>query len=157
LSESRQCPRICQPEDEESDESEESEESELESEESMSGLEESKSELEESKSEDEEEFLPNKEIANLSHDDTKNKKKKLTKTTMCKEQKECARAQQQGNFDKVAASEDKENRTVSVNGNGSKKGKEKKMDTTKQTLLFDHLQWAGTQCSKMKTTKNSNT
>jgi hypothetical protein len=24
-------------------------------------------------------------------------------------------------------------------------------------LLFDHLQWAGTQCSKMKTTKNSNT
>ncbi len=153
MSESRQCPRICQPEDEESDESEESEESELESEESMSGLEESKS----SKSEDEEEFLPNKEIANLSHDDTKNKKKKLTKTTMCKEQKECARAQQQGNFDKVAASEDKENRTVSVNGNGSKKGKEKKMDTTKQTLLFDHLQWAGTQCSKMKTTKNSNT
>ncbi len=123
MSESRQCPRICQPEDEESDESEESEESELESEESM----------------------------------TKNKKKKLTKTTMCKEQKECARAQQQGNFDKVAASEDKENRTVSVNGNGSKKGKEKKMDTTKQTLLFDHLQWAGTQCSKMKTTKNSNT
>jgi hypothetical protein len=79
---SRQCPRICQPEDEESDESEESEESELESEESMSGLEESKSELEESKSEDEEEFLPNKEITDLSDDDTKNKKKKLTKTTV---------------------------------------------------------------------------
>jgi hypothetical protein len=124
----------------------------------MSGLEESKSELEESKSEDEEEFLPNKEIADLSDDDIKKKKKKKkpTKTTVCKEQKECARAQQQGNFDKVAASEDKENGMVSVNGNGSKKGKEKKKDTMKQTLLLDHLQWAGTQCSKMKTTNNSN-
>jgi hypothetical protein len=29
-------------------------------------------------------------------------------------------------------------------------------EKTKQTLLLDHLQWAGTQCSKMKTTKNSN-
>ncbi len=87
------------PEDEESDESEESEESELESEESMSGLEESKSKLEASKSEDKEEFLPNKEITNLSDDDTKNKKKKPTKTTVCKDQKECARAQQQGNFE----------------------------------------------------------
>lgn len=55
----------------------------------------------------------------------------------------------------MAASEDKENGTVSVNGDGSKKGKEKKKDTTNQTLLLDHLQWAGTQCSKMKTTKNS--
>jgi hypothetical protein len=59
----------------------------------------SKSKLEASKSEDKEEFLPNKEIANLSDDDTKNKKKKPTKTTVCKDQKECARAQQQGNFE----------------------------------------------------------